>query len=93
MCQPMLFIFTVGVILTVILWGKKVFAQNPEAFYLYGFLLALWIFRVVVAVIYPCPPESNVWMSYGQLGGSILVCLLLLVPFIRVACTRKKQKK
>ena len=89
----MLFIFTVGVILTVILWGKKVFAQNPEAFYLYGFLLALWIFRVVVAAIYPCPPESNVWMSYGQLSGSVLVCLLLLVPFIRVACTRKNRKK
>ena len=33
------------------------------------------------------------WMAYGQLGGSILVCLLLLVPFIRVACTRKNQKK
>ena len=82
-----------GLSLTVILWGKKVFAQNPEAFYLYGFLLALWIFRVVVAVIYPCPPESNVWMSYGQLSGSVLVCLLLLVPFIRVACTRKNQKK
>ena len=78
---------------TVILWGKKVFVGSPEAFYLYGFFLALWIFRVVVAVIYPCPPESNVWMSYGQLGGSILVCLLLLVPFIRVACTRKNQNK
>ena len=26
-----------GLSLTVILWGKKVFAQNPEAFYLYGF--------------------------------------------------------
>ena len=59
----------------------------------FSFLLSLWVFRVVVAVIYPCPPESNVWMSYGQLGGSILVCLLLLVPFIRVACTRKNQKK
>ena len=55
-----------GLSLTVILLGKKVFAQNPEAFYLYGFLLALWIFRVVVVVIYPCPPESNVWMSYGS---------------------------
>ena len=52
-------------ILTVILWGKKVFAKNLEAFYIYVFLLVLWIFRVVVAVIYPCPPESNVWMSYG----------------------------
>ena len=70
-----------GLSLTVILWGKKVFAQNPEAFYLYGFLLALWIFRVVVAVIYPCPPESNVWMSYGQLGGSfwyVFCCLYRL---------------
>ena len=88
----MLFIFTVGVILTVILWGKKVFAGNSEAFCLYGFLLALWIFRVVVAVIYPCPPESNVWMSYGQLGGSVIVFLLLLIPFIRVAATSKNGK-
>ena len=78
---------------TVILWGKMVFAGKPEAFYLYGFLLALWLFRVAVAVIYPCSPESNVWMSYGQLSGSVLVCLLLLVPFIRVACTRKNQEK
>ena len=88
----MLFIFTVGVILTVILWGKKVFTKNLEAFYIYVFLLVLWIFRVVVAVIYPCPPESNVWMSYGQFGGSVLVCILLLLPFIRVACTRKNRK-
>lgn len=55
---------------------------------------AVALYRAVaVAVIYPCPPESNVWMSYGQLGGSVLVCVLLLVPFIRVACTRKNQKK
>ena len=64
-----------------------------------GVFLALAMYFIVqgircgVAVIYPCPPESNVWMSYGQLSGSVLVCLLLLVPFIRVACTRKNQKK
>ena len=45
-----------------------------------------------VAIIYPCPPESNVWMSYGQLGGSVIVFLLLLVPFIRVAATSKNGK-
>ena len=82
-----------GLSLTVILWGKKVFAGNSEACCLYGFLLALWLFRVAVAVIYPCPPESNVWMSYGQFGGSVLVCVLLLVPCIRVASTRKNRKK
>ena len=70
----------------------KISAQNPEAFYIYGFLLALWIFRVAVAIIYPCPPESNVWMSYGQFGGSVIVFLLLLVPFIRVAATSKNGK-
>ena len=82
-----------GLSLTVILWGKKVFAKNSEAFYIYVFWLVLWIFRVAVAMNYPCPPESNVWMSYGQLGASVLVCVLLLVPFIRVASTRKNRKK
>ena len=82
-----------GLSLTVILWGKKVFAQNLDAFYLYGFLLALWIFRVVVAVNYPCPPESNVWMSYGQLGGSAIVMFLLLAPFIRITVAMREGKK
>ena len=82
-----------GVSLTVILWGKKVFAKNPEAFYIYVFLLVLWIFRVAVAMIYPCPPESNVWMSYGQLGGSVIVMFLLLAPFIRIAVAMGESKK
>lgn len=30
-----------GLILTVILWGKKVFAKNSEAFYIYFFACAL----------------------------------------------------
>ncbi len=82
-----------GLSLTVILWGKKVFVGNPEAFYLYGFFLALWIFRVVVAVIYPCPPESNVWMSYGQLGGSVIVMFLLLASFIRITVAMRERNK
>ena len=88
----MLFVFAVGAEPYRHSVGEKVFVQNPEAFYIYGFLLALWIFRVAVTIIYPCPPESNVWMSYGQLGGSVLVFLLLLVPFIRVASTRTNRK-
>ena len=31
--------------------------------------------------------------GYGQFGGSVLVFLLLLVPFIRVTSTRKNRKK
>ena len=82
-----------GLSLILILWGKKVFAKNKEAVVIYDFILLLWIFRVVMANVCPCSPESNVWMSYGQFGGSVLVCVLLLVPFIRVASTRKNRKK
>ena len=53
----------------------------------------LWIFRVVMAIVCPCPPESNVWMSYGQLGGSVIVMFLLLVPFIRIAVAMWESKK
>ena len=82
-----------GLRLLLLLWGKKVFAKNKEAVVIYGFILLLWIFRMVMAIVCPCPPESNVWMSYGQLGCSVLVFLLLLVPFIRVTSKRKNRKK
>ena len=53
----------------------------------------LWIFRVVMAIVCPCPPESNVWMSYGQLGGSVVVMFLLLAPFIRITVAMWESKK
>lgn len=82
-----------GLSLILILWGKKVFAKNKEAVVIYGFILLLWIFRVVMANVCPCSPESNVWMSYGQLGGSVIVMFLLLAPFIRIAVAMGESKK
>ena len=32
--------------------GEKVFAKNKEAVVIYGFMLLLWIFRVVMAIVY-----------------------------------------
>ena len=82
-----------GLSLLLLLWGKKVFAKNKEAAGIYGFMLLLWIFRVVIAIVCPCPPESNVWMSYGQLGGSAIVMFLLLAPFIRITVAMREGKK
>ena len=48
---------------------------------------------MVMATVCPCPPESNVWMSYGQLGGSVIMMFLLLVPFIRIAVAMRESKK
>ena len=82
-----------GLSLILLLWGKKVFAKNKEAVVIYGFILLLWIFRMVMAIVCPCPPESNVWMSYGQLGGSVIEMFLLLVPFIRIAVAMRERNK
>ena len=82
-----------GLCLLLLLWGKKVFAKNKEAVVIYGFILLLWIFRVVMAIVCPCSPESNVWMSYGQLGGSVIVMFLLLAPFIRITVAMWESKK
>ena len=58
----MLFVFTVGVILTVILWGKKVFAGNSEAFCLYGFLLAL-----LSLYVFCCLYRLSGWHPQGRI--------------------------
>ena len=48
---------------------------------------------MVMAIVCTCPPEANVWMSYGQLGGSVTVMFLLLVPFIRIAVAMRERNK
>ena len=93
LCESVFFVFIVRVKSAFAFMGKKVFAKNKEAVVIYGFMLLLWIFRVVMAIVCPCPPESNVWMSYGQLGGSVIVMFLLLVPFIRIAVAMWESKK
>ena len=48
---------------------------------------------MVMAIVCPCPAESNVWMSYGQLGGSVILMFLLLFTFIRIAVAMGESKK
>lgn len=93
LCESVLFVFIVRVKPDFAFMGKKVFAKNKETVVIYGFILLFWIFRVVMAIVCPCPPESNVWMSYGQLGGSVIVMFLLLAPFIRITVAMQESKK
>ena len=76
-----------GISLILLLWHKKVLACNQEAITIYGFLVIVWIFRVIIAIINPCPPEANVWLSYGQFAASVFIMIMLLVPFVVI----KKQ--
>ena len=51
-----------GLSLTVILWGKKVFAGNSEAFCLYGFLLAL-----LSLYVFCCLYRLSGWHPQGRI--------------------------
>lgn len=73
-----------GISLIMLLWGKKVFGGSRDALFIYGFFVLLWIFRVIVALLNPFPPEANVFMSYGQLVGSAVIMILLVIPFVKL---------
>ena len=36
--------------------------------------------------------EANVWLSYGQFVGSILIMIMMLIPFIRIMKESMKNK-
>ena len=81
-----------GISLIMLLWGKKVFGGNREAAVIFGFFVLLWIFRVTVALLNPMPPEANVFMSYGQLVGSVVVMILLVKPFAKLMISAYSRK-
>lgn len=86
-------LFLFGISLILLLWGKKIFEYNSEAITIYGFLVIVWIFRVIIAIVNPCPPEANVWMSYGQFLGSVFIMIMLLIPFIKIKNNCIKAKR
>lgn len=79
-----------GISLIMLLWRRKVFDGNGEAMLLYGFFVLLWICRIGITFVWPCPPDANKWMNYGQLMGSVAIAFLLTVPFIGLTKARTK---
>lgn len=49
---------------------------------MYGFMTFVWIFRIIIAIVNPCPVNANPWMAYGQLIGSVVIAVLLCIPLI-----------
>ena len=71
-------------------WGKRIFEGNKEAVTLYGFMTFVWVARTVVAFVKPIPNGANPWLSYGQLIGSIVIAILLIVPLIKLHRNKKQ---
>jgi hypothetical protein len=87
----MLFIVVVWYKFDYVAMGKKVFERNKEAITLYGFLTLVWVFRVTIAIVNPWPIEPIAWAAYAQLIGAVIIMLLLLIPYIKVRFSKKKE--
>lgn len=89
----MLLIHAYGFSLFAILWQKKVLSGCAEAVVMYGFLMALWIFRIVITVVFPLPFNAVKVVVYGQLVGAVIIAVSLLVPLIGVVMLMINDKK
>jgi len=61
---------------------KRIFIGNKECLIMYGFLVFVWLCRVVITFIIPLPLEPSAWVAYGQQIGAIVIFLLQLIPFV-----------
>lgn len=82
--------FLFGLSALLIWWGKRIFERNKEATIIYEFMTFIWVARTVVAIVKPLPTAANPWLSYGQLIGSIVIAVLLIIPLVKLHIKNKK---
>lgn len=71
-----------GLSAILLYWSGKVFTGNREAFFIFGFMVFVWLNRVVIGFVNPWPLEPVPAAAIGQLAAAILIFALLLVAFI-----------
>jgi hypothetical protein len=76
-------------LLLIIMW-KKVFSRNKEIFIMYGFMVFVWLCRVIITFINPWPIEPVAMVAYGQQIAAFVIFLLQLIPFV---CLLKKKSE
>jgi len=71
-----------GYSILLLFFKNKVFNGNKEFFIMYGFMAFVWFCRVAITFVEPWPLEPIAWVAYGQQIASIIIFLLILIPFI-----------
>jgi hypothetical protein len=61
---------------------KKAFNRNREVLIMYGFMVFVWLCRVLITFIEPWPLEPVMWAAYGQQIAAFVIFLLQLIPFV-----------
>ena len=78
-----------GSSLVLILLAKSAFALNFETLVFYTFLTVVWVFRACLsAFIEPWPLEPIPAVAIGQLIGSVVQALLMVIVTIKLWKTR-----
>ncbi|HHT66984.1 MAG TPA: hypothetical protein GX010_01985 [Erysipelotrichaceae bacterium] len=71
-----------GSSLVLILLAKSAFRVNFETLVFYTFLTAVWVFRAGLSIFMPWPLEPIPAAAIGQLIGSIVLAVLMVVVTI-----------
>ena len=82
-----------GISLILILWNKRVFAKHKEALTIYGFLITVWLLRASLIIIEPWPIDPIAGAAYLQGIVTIMIFLLLSVPFTVLLFFKKNEIK
>ena len=76
-----------GLSICLIIVQKEVFAKKREALIFYGFLVFVWLNRVVITFIIPWP--NNIALTIGLISAFSMIFIIQLIPLIHLI---KKDK-
>lgn len=82
-----------GISFILLFWGKKVFEIKSEAVTIYTFLVMVWLFRFLIALIEPWPLQPIPAAAIGQFVATFVVLAILLIPDIRVLAELKTKNR
>ena len=71
-----------GYSILLLFFKNKVFNGNKDLLIMYGFMAFVWFCRVAITFVEPWPLKPIAWAAYGQQITSIIIFLLILIPFV-----------
>ena len=77
-----------GLSIILIILHKEVFSKNKSSVMFYGFLVFVWLNRVIITIILPWP--NNIPFTIGLISAFSTIFILQLIPLIYIL---KKNKQ
>ena len=71
-----------GISIILILLWKEVFKKNRVALIFYGFLIFVWLNRIVITIFIPWP--NNIKFTFGLICVFTIIFVIQLIPFIHL---------